>query len=175
MRYRLRTLLIVVTLACLYFSWLSFAVQRARFHRRQAADLVSRIAAAEQYTPNEIDSSVMAFAAGTASFATKYNYIRGGANKITYIDSTNAGRVVNDETADKWLLAIHHTRKARIFDRAALQPWILFNEWAIGPQILAGLWYVFVDMPSAVLVGLLAVALFGLVMFRRSRTIETVK
>ena len=173
MRYRLRTLLIVVTLACLYFSWLSFAVQRARFHRRQAADLVSRIAAAEQYTPTDIDSSILALAAGTASFATKYKYIPGG-DKLTYIDSTNAGRVVSDETADKWLLAIHHTRRARVFDRAALQPWILFNEWAIGSMIQAGLWYVFVDMPSAVLVGLLAVTLFGLVMFWRSLTTETV-
>src|SRR4051794_27035819 len=125
MQFRLRTLLIVITLACLCFAWLSFVRQRAQFHRSQAADLISQIAAAEQHTRDETDFGILALAAGKTPTKTTHLTIGDGPDRVTFIESARTARVVNDEMADEWHLAVHHTRKAKTFDRASLQPWVL--------------------------------------------------
>src|SRR5438045_1952624 len=109
MRYRLRTLLIVVTVACLYLAWVAYLRQHAQF-QRQAADLVSQIAAAERHTRDETDLGILALAAGKTPTRTAHLTIGGGPDKVTFIESARTARVVNDEMADEWHLAVHHTR-----------------------------------------------------------------
>jgi hypothetical protein len=129
LRYKLRTLLILTTLACLYFAWVSYVRQSARFHRRQAAESVSRISSVEPYSRDDIESGVIQLAAGMAPTKTTHFKIGNGPNRITVVENgPRVSRIVNEEIVNEWHQAIYHARRARAYDRAAVQPWALLRD-----------------------------------------------
>ena len=58
MRYRLRTLLIVITAACVYLAWAGYCRRMAVFHREQSSQLISQVAKREGWTYERVESRV---------------------------------------------------------------------------------------------------------------------
>ena len=109
MRYRLRTLLILVTLAALYFGWVAFARQRATFHRSKAADLVAAIASSGVgMSQRELQMWTELLASDRAQ---------------TYGNPALGELISTSLTRHHWETAIDHEALANAYDRAGWQPW----------------------------------------------------
>jgi hypothetical protein len=109
MRYSLRTLLILITLAALYFGWVAFARQRAKFHRGKAADLVAAIASSGVgMSQRELQMWTELLASDRAQ---------------TYGNPALGGLVSTSLTRHHWETAIDHEALANAYDRVGWQPW----------------------------------------------------
>ena len=121
MRFRLRTLLIAVTLAATCFAWVGYAKKMASFHRGQAALIARRIAVVERDTQKEVELGILSLAAGHSTTMTRR--LSNGSTRITTIKNGPTARVIADESEVDWRTAIQHTMTAHAYDRAALRPW----------------------------------------------------
>jgi len=118
MRYRLRTLLIVVTTACVYLAWVGHCWRMARFHREQSSELLLQVVKQEANVGRtrtlEWEESLMSdLIEGLPEQAAKMNDTK-------WVDEQGQ----NPEFA----FAVVHEIKARKYDRAAWKPWVLISD-----------------------------------------------
>ena len=128
MRFRLRTLLIVVTLFGVSFARVAYLKQSAIFHRQKAAVLVPRLAASERLTTVETQGAIEFLASGASRLWPRVVVNHDGR---TVILESNGGRghvvQVEANSAD-WKVAVAHEIIAQRFERAALRPWNLVQD-----------------------------------------------
>jgi hypothetical protein len=115
MRYRLRTLLIVLTVGCAFLAWVAYLRQTAAYHRREAERLAFQIADYTLSNENLVHDAVELYAA------------EGRVSEEDLIWHPNYGRglIIDDEARADWDSAVRHQRMAAVYDGAILKPWTL--------------------------------------------------
>src|SRR4051794_29740583 len=103
MRYRLRTLLIVMTLVCAYLAWVAYCRREAACHREQSSVLITVVAKREGRDRKWIEGAVREY----------FNYY---------------GEPDNSNFEPVYRSAVNHERMARKYDRAAWFPWVLISD-----------------------------------------------
>jgi hypothetical protein len=140
MRYRLRTLLIVVTSACVVFAWVAFLRQMERFHRKEERKIVLRIVAAEvSYLPHvkkgARDEFVEARIEGLTAdqrprkgdkFAINQQQIP-GSEEFTITNGQLVSTMGRGDIED-WRSAVHHRVMANKYHQAVFRPWVLISS-----------------------------------------------
>lgn len=75
MRYRLRTLLIVVTIVGVYLARVGNLIHKAHFHRSEAESIARRISLVEGDSALEVEVAVQRLAAGHPSPNDKFDHL----------------------------------------------------------------------------------------------------
>lgn len=121
MRYRLRTLLIVVTIASLPMAWFAFAKQAAEHHRRESARIIRSI--------NEHSFMPPEFAwDGVARHATqgvKEHEKLSDGRLIVFHPKFGRQLLLDAKESGDWDQAVNHHRIAAQYDKAVLRPWLV--------------------------------------------------
>jgi len=120
MRYRLRTLLIVVTLLCVVTARVTLLKRRADFHQRETARLISRIATTEREREQKIENAIHRLAQiGPA--ARELVISENGA-------SATVSRIEWDNNLNDWQMATSHQIIANRYERAIYRPWVFVSD-----------------------------------------------
>jgi len=129
MRYRLRTLLIALTLIGCGLGWISWLRQSAAFHRRESARFINTLAPLEAARPEYVEEKVLALAQGRS--VTKWVRAANGSGEQSTL-LKNGGHMTFSDAAttdvDDWGQAVYHAMMADRFQHALYRPWILLVE-----------------------------------------------
>jgi hypothetical protein len=124
MRYRLRTLLIVVTLISIPLGWIAWLKRIAAFHRREADRFSTIIQAAERQDSDNAGSRVEALAANGS--LTKWVVVKqDGGDIVTYLRNGNSMTYSYSTAVNNWGKAVYHSVMAHRCEQALYRPWIL--------------------------------------------------
>src|SRR3989442_5585305 len=113
MRFRLRTLLILVTVACMYLAWAGYCRRMAVFHREQSSQLISQFAKREGWTRERVENRI---------------------SDLFKLLPTEAAQIGNPEfvSEERWeplyASAAAQEGKARKYERAVWRPWELISN-----------------------------------------------
>jgi hypothetical protein len=132
MRYRLRTLLIVVTLVAFPLSWISWVRRTADFHRREVVKVAHYIAEAEHASIDIIQEHIAILAHGRSVTKCVRVEIYGG-RKLMLRNGGSQRHGPDVVDPNMWGKACFHAILAGRFDRAAFKPWTLIVETRIEP------------------------------------------
>ena len=119
MRYRLRTLLIAITVACMYLAWVGYCRRMARFYRKQSSELLLQVVA---------QASQAGQAGRTLEWEKKWvsGLIEGWPEQAAKM---NNPKWVDEEGENpEFASAVVHEITARKYDRAAWNPWVLISD-----------------------------------------------
>jgi hypothetical protein len=108
-RFRLRTLMIVVSVACAVFAWAAYLRRMAVHHRDESTRLVSKISKTDALQRQNVDEAVQWLSAGTAKAISAY-YPGSGKTLVTYQSPT--GSLFRPNSAD-WDRAVYHKKWQR--------------------------------------------------------------
>src|SRR5262245_7417629 len=130
MRYRLRTLLILMTVAGAVFARVAYLKQWRDFHKREVAKLVESIRIAEgedrQIADSVNDFAMAGRAIGWGRDITQTKVLISNGKFVRWIkDSTTAEK--NTATVEIWEKAIHHQTLVNRYDEAMYRPWTQIN------------------------------------------------
>jgi len=135
MRFRLRTLLILVAAVSVPFAWLAWLKQNANFHRRECAKLVGSVATTTGRSAEAIQMEMAVLAQcppvvtrwvrAVDADGTQWTIFRNGGH--TWLGK---GKVNVHEFAT----AVYHSILAQRYTSAQFRPWILVSEPAVKPQ-----------------------------------------
>jgi|SRR5262245_55533808 len=149
MRYRLRTLMIVITAVCVFSGWSAYVRQMERFHLEEASKSVAAIVEAEEHLyvyqhdnpPPMADRRRREFAIARIdaliSEGTRENdplSIRRldvpGTEDMVISNRKGAGTIGRGDV-EHWRSAVHHRIIAERYRRHTFCPWLLlFNDSA---------------------------------------------
>ena len=110
MRYRLRTLLILMTVVCIYSAWVGYLRSAAAFHRREANRIAHELSRNMGMTTKEIETLVTNIA----------------SHSRTRVDALSFGEVdvaLGEARLAEHRQAVNHTILANTYDQAILRPW----------------------------------------------------
>jgi hypothetical protein len=128
MRFRVRTLMIVVTVAGFYFGWVAYARKQATSHRQIAGAIAHRLAQTTRlFNDTEAMHRIQSLAAGRSVTRITYHEDLRRRGRVAVIENGPNARVVSEETAVDWRDAIHHAMLADAYDRAIYRPWVMFG------------------------------------------------
>jgi hypothetical protein len=118
MRYRLRTLLIVVTVSAMLFAWAAYMRRMAEHHRNEAASIMNAITTdiGRGFTKENVREVVDRVAAGNE---TK------GLNSRSFASFASPLRGSDIDAALS--AAVYHQRQANRYEKAMLRPWIILS------------------------------------------------
>ena len=138
MRFRLRTLLIVFSLACMFLAWANYVRRMERFHQSEESRHIGRITATESVLWTGLDTAKLQRGEYVSGMIENFVNQNGrwvsqqehGTHKVTktgdiYFRGLSA-TVPGD--AEHWQLAIHHRLMADKYRRSLFQPWLLLSE-----------------------------------------------
>jgi hypothetical protein len=128
MRYRLRTLMIVMVVCGLVFARVAYLKQMAIYHRQKAAALIPRLAASERYTISEAQDAVAFLAAGASRIKPRVGVNYEGRYVNLESDAGRAHLVLVESNADDWQTVVTHEIMAQRYDHAVMRPWTLVSE-----------------------------------------------
>ncbi len=130
MRFRLRTLLILMALAGLVFARMGHLRQKAIAHRHAAANLIPVIATAEKENARSIESSVQHLASGSALLRTIVFDLPLGQVIVLENGAGNGVTIQNHPALSNWRDAVRHSVLAAQYERAIYRPWMIVSETA---------------------------------------------
>jgi hypothetical protein len=113
MRYRLRTLFVLMGLCCVYAAWVGYVRSRAEHHRRESAAIQGNLASQLEWELREVDTLVTNIASRSR---VRIDSLRFG---------TSGGGVFDrdDEEMAQWRRAANDQILAQTYDDAVLRPW----------------------------------------------------
>jgi hypothetical protein len=128
MRYRLRTLLIVVTLASIPLARIAYLKRMAAMNRQSAEQYIEAIAGFQQNSHDDVRASV--------ELAVSHREIprllisKDRSVKLQFSAHDGGISVINLDgaTMENWGKAIAHTIVADRYERAVYQPWTRVEE-----------------------------------------------
>jgi hypothetical protein len=112
MRFRLRTLLLVTTLCCVYAAWVGYLRNKAAYHRRESARIAAELAVGASMETNDIETLVSNIASHSRSRVDALRF---------QVD------LPNDPDLKKHCLAVNHQILARAYEQATLRPWKILD------------------------------------------------
>ena len=131
MRYRLRTLLIVVTLLCGLAARVAYLRYHADFHKREVARLVSQIAKTENEPRQNIEYAALRLAEFGLASDGQPQYVQ----RELFINENGASsRVSQSEWENNlrdWHSATYHQILADRYSRAVYRPWTFVTDGPI--------------------------------------------
>jgi hypothetical protein len=133
MRFRLRTLLILIVFAGLVFARMGHFRQKAIAHRHAAANLVPVIATAEKENTRNIESSVQHLASGSATLKTIIARVQFREVIVLENGAGNGLVIQNNAALSNWRDAVRHSALAAQYERAVYRPWMIVSESAVRP------------------------------------------
>jgi hypothetical protein len=126
MRYRLRTLLIVVTVSCLVLAWVTHSRRMAQYHSREAVRLISQIAQTEKSRPVDIENSIRMLEDDATTKIPRVGKLFG--QSVVHIHVPNGPmRLLFQTDPDHWQQAIDHRKRSKAYQHAAWRPWLLIS------------------------------------------------
>jgi hypothetical protein len=129
MRYRLRTLLILMAFAGLVFARMGDLRKKAIAHRLAAANLIPAIATAEKERAQSVESSVQHLARSPKlkTIVSKFH-----SREVIVLENGagNGMLIQNNAALSNWRDAIRHSVLASEYERAVYRPWIIVSETA---------------------------------------------
>ena len=114
MRFRLRTLMIVVTAFGIFLGWAAYVRQMERYHSEQADSLIALIA--EAFHIGGVRETIERMALDTAISTGLNNKTAAGFQKPLSPDT------------DAFASAIYHQRMAAIYHKAMFRPWAVLAK-----------------------------------------------
>jgi hypothetical protein len=120
-RYRLRTLLIVLSLLCVVIARIAYLKHKADFHQKDFNRLVPRIAEAERQSTWFIEHAVRRLAHFGPYAARELVISENGA-------SESVGRDEWERNVADWEKAKRHRILADRYGRATLRPWTFVSD-----------------------------------------------
>jgi hypothetical protein len=130
MRYRLRTLLILMAVAGLLFARIGYLKRMANSHRQAAANLIPGIATAERDSALGVESSVRHLASGSAMLRTILSDLPLGQVIVLENGAGNGVTIQNHAALSNWRDAVRNSVLAAQYDRAVYRPWLLASDMA---------------------------------------------
>jgi hypothetical protein len=113
MRFRLRTLMILLTMACVYLAWAAYCRRMAASYREHSSQLIPQIAKRNGYQNKDVENSMSDLF----------------SNRQYQADQMNDPEFVREWGFDTdYATAVVNEIKARKYDRAAWYPWVLFSD-----------------------------------------------
>ena len=112
MRFRLRTLLIVVTLCCIYAAWVGFLRNKAAYHRSESAKITAELAAGMGMETKDIEAIVSNVASHSRSRVDGLRF---------------QVEVPADPGLERHRLAVNHQILAKAYDQSIVRPWKIFD------------------------------------------------
>jgi hypothetical protein len=120
MRYSLRTLLILVSLCCVYAAWVGYLRNRAEYHRRESARIVNELSIQTDMEVKEIDTLVLNIAARSRGRVDSLRFgVQPLGKPVEYFD--------DNTTMARYRKAVNHQILAATCDKALWQPWRIVN------------------------------------------------
>src|SRR5687768_5157978 len=113
MRYRLRTLLIVMTVACMYLAWVAYCRRMSGFHREQSSLLISIVAKREGFDRESIELTMSELFDRWPQQA---------------VEAARAAPKGDGHWEAVYSSAVAHESIARKFDCAVWRPWALISD-----------------------------------------------
>jgi hypothetical protein len=113
MRYRLRTLLILMTVVCACLAWVGYCRRMAAFHRERSSQLISQVAKREGMTHKQVEEAM-------SELFERW--------PIQAVEMAQAAPTGTDRYEPVYCSAIDHETIARKYDRAVWWPWILISN-----------------------------------------------
>jgi hypothetical protein len=129
MRFRLRTLLILMAVAGLLFTRIGYLKRMADFHRREVARIGGSISVAEREDEGQVAASIKELAEGDTELVVGTMTDSLWMGRVGVYDKDMTGRLVKDAaTAESWREAAVHQVIANRYDRACYRPWMTVSE-----------------------------------------------
>jgi hypothetical protein len=129
MRFRLRTLLIVMAIAGLACARVGHLKRMAADHRHAVAHLIPAIARAERDSKRGVESAVRHLATNSV-LKTIVSDLPLGTVIILENGAGNGVVIQNNSALSNWRNAVHHSVLAAQYERAVYRPWMLVSETA---------------------------------------------
>ena len=134
-RYRLRTLMFLITAVCVFLGWAAYVRQMEKFHREEASKAVSDIVAAEEnywtrmsrdrreYVTMRIEALVSDGTQKSNRLTIRRQDIPGSEDIVIYNGRGLSTRGRGD--IEQWRSAVHHRVMADRYRWAMFCPWLL--------------------------------------------------
>jgi len=129
MRFRLRTLMILLGMAGVLFARVAYLKRLGDVHRREIDRLVPSILTAEGENREMIAAAIDQLAAGDTALVVGNVVTWPSQTRVGVYDKDMTGRLVRDEaTADVWREVVRHEVIANRYDRTMYRPWSMVSE-----------------------------------------------
>jgi hypothetical protein len=129
MRYRLRTLLILVTAVGMLLGWIAWLRHTAAFHRQESVRLAGMIAAIEGNPVDNVEERIRGLSAGGS--VTKWVRAANGEGETCTLLRNGRYTTYSDSATvdiEDWSKAVYQAMMGDRFDRALYRPWTLWTE-----------------------------------------------
>lgn len=127
LRFRLRTLMIVISVACAAFSLPAYMRRMANHHRDELTRLVSKISETDALQRQNVDEAIQWLAAGTAKRMFVYEPLSGKTIICYQGPNGGLGRPFFRPDSADWDRAVYHKKMAETYDASLLRPWRLLS------------------------------------------------
>jgi hypothetical protein len=124
MRYTIRTLLILMTVAAIVCARMAYLRQKSAMHRRAATEILTRInhmsvAQARNALRRLLAEGLPIQTIEVSSFETTVNALE---------NRSGDGQIVEVNRTDDWKRALHHEALAIRYEKAVYRPWHIVRE-----------------------------------------------
>jgi len=124
MKYSLRSLMIVVTLACVVVGGrIEYLRQMAAYHEGELASFRQRMATAWDVPEDKIVTCMDKL----ARFKERRSYLV-SSHGVSFQTKTNKGNSSEFTITSDWNVAFEHQRLAGVYRNADSRPWLFVNE-----------------------------------------------
>jgi len=112
MRYRLRTLLMLTTICCVYAAWVGFVWNKAAYHQREANRIAAELALSAEWETKEMKTLISNIA----------SHSHGRVDGLRF-----QVEVPFDPYLAKHCQAANHQILANTYNQATVRPWKIFE------------------------------------------------
>ncbi len=124
MRFRLRTLMVVVTLCSVPLGWIAWLRQAAAFHRGESERFAAIIQSAETPDSGDPRGRIQLLAANAS--VTKCVVVRQDDGEIVgFLKNGRTTTYAHPTVTSAWRPAVYHSIMAARYEQAVYRPWIL--------------------------------------------------
>src|SRR5437867_1010646 len=103
MRYRLRTLLILMSLCCVYAAWVGYLRNKAERHRRESARIINELAVRSDWEAKEVYTLVSNIASKSRGRVDSLRF-----SNTTFPDGKPYVEYLNDDFMRTYRKAVNH-------------------------------------------------------------------
>ena len=114
MRFRLRTLLILVTVVCVYAAWVGYMRNAAALHGQEANRIARELAQSTSMTTKDLEVLITNIAAQSTARVDKLSF----GSVDTFLGEARLA---------EHRKAVNHTILANTYDQSILRPWKIFG------------------------------------------------
>jgi hypothetical protein len=124
MRYRLRTLLILMTVAAVICARMAYLRQKSVMHRQAATQILTRINSMSEADAQNTLGRLLA-----AGLPIHTIQVSSFETTVTALENNSGnGQIVEVDRTEDWKRALNHEALARRYENAVYRPWRIVRE-----------------------------------------------